>query len=1004
MCANVPEEPWESNVQQRGHGNTGMLFRTSCTLCNGDHAEGACQYTSHASAESNAPSKSTHGKGKKSKKGKGKGRDSQDEAESEKPSVVALKCFDFVDQSWLHEVGAMRLSAYLDPRFYDQRFPESKFVADQIPQQSTTLRNTCFQLTERFKHSKGRGVEAWFKEDKLPQAAGVQGRLWGGTQVDLMTEEEILHFAGMKYVNGYNATRPLFTYRKEVKELLRGGKECGDLVRDYDRKTSFPAAFLSRHPWASWVRKWTTGELMRLMLDICPDIKRGAVKEFINCSFGVGQKGMDAWCKKYGLTILPHPLEQYHLDIKKGSLVDMQNNPELVDKLKEATKRTGQDLVNALVYVLNSAYERQSLDTAILNLKNHALLRCNELDGIFIERLAKATWKEIEGILGPDFVYKPYRTRAELLQICAQEVPGGESLLQIRDGGWYNVAKKAAECAHRLQEDSRNAPVIWLGEILDGLRVDDVLFRDRYKTSPCSGKSLDVYKCVSHGKGCLWEASKGDVDVFMEADIVKVLCGMMGLRSELEAPNELVGGSLTRSICTRLSQPLYDPIFLTKLDGEKNNGLIAFGCGTVVNMLTGEVRGARADDFIQRHVSYAYPREELSEIVELQKQLGFSLDDVLKDVNTWEMFPLNKGKDVYSESIRDRLNTLVTQVPHFAFFELMHNSFTPNYNEEECPTPESYGGWQSTVFRTMKVPAAALSSAHENNVFDLGEEGDNGKGVLAYALSVVYDGYYEDLPLGLLKEDPPSGGKVSPEVWQLKGAHFLGTPESEKSITIKTIWLKQLADQSTVWKARGLYKDTQAFRIPALWAMSSNLRVNLTSIDGGVRRRLRGVKWPVAFKRVPEGPFQRERSDDSLKQAEYYSPRIRAGVLYATLAAYNAFFKEKGSVGLEVMPEVVLRATHLLIVQEYGEYIEEFLNTETTESVGKEGSTKLQVLAALRRFIQPLLPMGENIDPKALDSSLDSHCVTKVPWGTVERLYRVSSKKYVKLKVSDIKF
>ena len=38
-----------------------------------------------------------------------------------------------------------------------------------------------------------------------------------------------------------------------MKELLRGGLENGDFIRDYDMKASFPAAFLERHPLLLWV-------------------------------------------------------------------------------------------------------------------------------------------------------------------------------------------------------------------------------------------------------------------------------------------------------------------------------------------------------------------------------------------------------------------------------------------------------------------------------------------------------------------------------------------------------------------------------------------------------------------------------------------------------------------------------------------------------------------------------------------------------------------------------
>jgi hypothetical protein len=337
----------------------------------------------------------------------------------------------------------------------------------------------------------------------------------------------------------------------------------------------------------------------------------------------------------------------------------------------------------------------------------------------------------------------------------------------------------------------------------------------------------------------------------------------------------------------------------------------------------------------------------------------------------------------------------ICEVPHFQFFSLMHDSFTARAQDDECPQPEAIGGWQATVYRAMKAPTAAMTSQHENNIFDLGEEGENGKGVLAFALGSVYDGYYEDLPLSLLKEDPPSGGKVSPDVWKLKGAHFLGTPESERSITIKSIWLKQLADQSTVWKARGLYRDTQSFRIPALWAMSSNIRMQLTSIDGGVRRRLRGCRWPISFKANPEGTFQRPRVN-GLKEGAWYTTAIKAGFIHVALAAYNAFFAD-GALGLEHMPAVIAQATRVLLVQEYGEYVEEFITKKTAECNGRDGSTKLQIVTALKAFILPLLPQNERIDNNALARSLDIHFSTKVPYGTTERLCKTSNGKHIKL-------
>ena len=129
---------------------------------------------------------------------------------------------------------------------------------------------------------------------------------------------------------------------------------------------------------------------------------------------------------------------------------------------------------------------------------------------------------------------------------------------------------------------------------------------------------------------------------------------------------------------------------------------------------------------------------------------------------------------MYPESIRKKLELLTDEIPHLRFFQLMHNSFTPRYDPAECPQPEEHGGWQATVFRTMKALGACLGVSHENSVFDLGEEGA--------AFRSVFGGYYEELPVQVVSKDIPSGSAASPEVYRLQGARFLGTPESRSPL------------------------------------------------------------------------------------------------------------------------------------------------------------------------------------------------------------------------------
>ena len=889
-------------------------------------------------------------------------------------------------------MGGLPLSKYVEvEKTQDEHDPLAPSCSIGLQQ---SLRQTCYLMLRRAAASEsGRGIASWYKADELAVHAGVDGRLFSG--MSDLTDAEARTLSRFDASN-YNCTRAIFTYRKAVKELLRGGKESEDTVRDYDISCSFSRAFLDRHPWASSVGMWVTGELLGQL----QGIPREVAKDFVNRCFGLGERGMREWCEAHGFSSVPEPLMRYHGDIQKGMDIDMERHGDKARKIQSQTGKTGWALKVAVAYVLNSMFERKTLEDAASRLRGLADVCCWELDGMFIRRLGCATWQQIEEKLCPVLKYKPYRTRSELMCLLQAETPCGPASLQPTDrDSWLASAELNQTCARRLLSEEK--PIVWLATILHDARVGKVLLADKFKTSPCAGKSLSCYYCAPRPNGYIWEPTVGDHDVRLEGDLVKALCSIIGRKYSMDVPADWVGGSLTRQLSQRLAQPLYDAGFLSRMDGDCCNGKIAFKCGTVHDLRanTNPVRASEPADCIRRHLSYDYPSGIFDEIREKEAALGISMADTLAAVNAWEANPLNAGKAMYPRNITDNLERLTTSIPEFAFFKMMHDSFTPRYDAVEVPDPETHGGWQSTVFRTMKAPAAAMGQAHEHSIFYLGREGDNGKGVLHFAFSQVFDGYFEDLPLSLVSKDPPSGGNVSPEVWQLKGARLLGTPESEKTLTIKSIWCKQLADPSTVWKARGLYQDTQAFKIPALWTMSTNMGIKLTSIDGGIRRRFRGCQWPVSWKKRPVGPFQRPRSEVDLKRTDYWTPSRKAGIVYTTICAFSAFFRA-GGVGLEVVPKTIANSTGELMRQEYSEFVQEWLDTKVTQVDRVQDSNTKKILAAdLDAFISQQLSDNEKVNRSLRDLALDACCSTSVPWGTSERIRLISSGKYLAIRV-----
>ena len=160
----------------------------------------------------------------------------------------------------------------------------------------------------------------------------------------------------------------------------------------------------------------------------------------------------------------------------------------------------------------------------------------------------------------------------------------------------------------------------------------------------------------------------------------------------------------------------------------------------------------------------------------------------------------------------------------------------------------------------------------------------------------------------------------------------------------------------------------------------------------------------MSWKKVAVGPYQRQRPNVHLKVTDFWTDDLKAGVLYVTFAAYDAFFKSDGAapkVGLENLPKVIADATAMLLRQEYSELVDIWAeaNLEDCERA-KDGSTKRELVAHLDRYIQTQIPDGERLDRAARDAAIDVSFATGIAYGRTERLKRIATNRYVKMKVA----
>ena len=218
----------------------------------------------------------------------------------------------------------------------------------------------------------------------------------------------------------YHATRGLFAGPRLYKEFMRGGFEGPCL--DFDISKSSPRAMNHRYPDLKPIEYWTKAP--EKFANDC-GVSVELTKEFVNGCVGCGDNFIQKWLDDASLTSLPQLLEAYKEATDQVLKRDKDAFPELLEKIMS----NGHDERNAsckLTFVKNSEYERPKLDGAIAYLKEHGSIVSVESDGTVVmpsKQLSSTSlllWKgKLINLMKsefPDFKYKPYRPKKELLE------------------------------------------------------------------------------------------------------------------------------------------------------------------------------------------------------------------------------------------------------------------------------------------------------------------------------------------------------------------------------------------------------------------------------------------------------------------------------------------------------------------------------------------------------------------------------------------------------------
>jgi len=889
------------------------------------------------------------------------------------PSVIT-STVDVVDDVIVRELCSRLALAHVDVNTL-------KTNTSAMPTESVTM--ACYSFLRRSGGSGG--VPVLYKPDSLCIATGVAGRMVSGLSDQDLPEGHtsrlqlppVLAEMGVR-----KTTRGCFNLPKLLKELVRGGLTSD--VRDYDISASFPRAVLHRHGDLRFVDAWVNRQEAFVTAS---GLTRSACKSLVVAAGGIGSAGVRAWQKTYAVDVVPEVLQGYLSDYAVAMTRDVDQNEPMVISLRKAGHIADVDIRNKVFFLCNSIYERSLLNEAVVSACRGLVdILSFEYDGIVMRLRPGATWEQVEAVIPACFVNKPYRTVAQLW--CELGVRADLSTEQLShvDVHWERLCQDYGSLHRRLL--AGEAPVLLAASVvpyvLHGVGRSLVL---TYKAGPgkCAGMSFYTYKAQINGG--YWVRLNGEKVLELEMDIVRSLANVLDVPFDF-VPADWLKGAFTTAIIARLGNVLFDPAILGMLDSDPSFDYLCFGCGAVIDLTTIQPVPARQDMYISKHTGYPYPAAKFDEVQAQMTTAGVDLRAVLVELRTWEGMPLNSAETRYPRPLLEKLECLAA-LPCFELLDMMHKSFTTRGADGE-----DAGGWLVCVFRALKIPAAALGKRAKNFVVDFGEDGGNGKGLLWNILKQTFGNLTAEIAMSMLTKDPPSASSATPDVFELRGLRFTCTPESEKSLTIRSMWLKNFGDTSTVYTGRGLYMDNVKFKVPAFYSISSNVKLELTSVDGGVMRRNIGVNWPVAFRDKPLTNDERPTHAEDTESDRFYTQLRLSGYLYCVLQVLDVFFNNGGP-GLSYRPPQVQEATFKNISNQYAVYIREMM-MDMTCCDGRVAMTKVRFLAKCHAYIANLEGLSsDEVKVATVERATAALVAFKIPFGSAQRVQRLSDRAWL---------
>lgn len=125
-------------------------------------------------------------------------------------------------------------------------------------------------------------------------------------------------------------------------------------------------------------------------------------------------------------------------------------------------------------------------------------------------------------------------------------------------------------------------------------------------------------------------------------------------------------------------------------------------------------------------------------------------------------------------------------------------------------------------------------------------KGGNGKSVTISMIQNAFGNYWSSMSSAYLTKKRNDSSAASPDLADKVGVRIITFQETEDNETIQVSKLKELCGNDTM-PARGLFEKQMYFKPQAKYILSTNKLPDL-KVDGGVKRRIRTIRWEMMFR------------------------------------------------------------------------------------------------------------------------------------------------------------